>query len=552
MNTSSKLVKSGLPCPNCPSSDAYATYDDGHGYCFSCNTYTKEDGLEITIKDDKAAEFMDPFKSMPKPPVEYDPYAGMKETLRPIRGVSTDTMRKYRVSVLTDSSDTPKYMVYPYGKQAKKYRDLVNKDFRSTGLISEAGLFGEDIFTAGMAREVLITEGELDALSAYQMLGGTIPCVSVRNAATAAKDCAKSIKYLNGFDRIILCLDNDEPGRNAAQQIARLFDINKVLYVPVADGLKDANDYLVANRIAEFAKAVQNADRFRPKNIISSNAQVLKALNDDQSSATVASYPFPTLNDLTKGIRLNEVNLFLAQEKIGKTEVMRAIEHHLVKTTDYNLGIIHLEEKERRAICGLVGYEVEAPVHLPDGGFSNDDIAKVYAKLTKRDDRVHFYSHFGSDDPDEILRIIRYMVTVCDCKFVFLDHITMLVTGFEDEDERKKLDYISTRLAMMTRELQFTLFLVSHVNDNGQTRGSRNIAKVADLIIHLSRNIEADDQDERNTTKLLVRGNRFAGTTGPAGHLYFDPKTYVLKEMTADEIKLSKLEQENAKANAKF
>ena len=27
-------------CPNCPSSDAYWVYEDGHGYCFSCRTVT--------------------------------------------------------------------------------------------------------------------------------------------------------------------------------------------------------------------------------------------------------------------------------------------------------------------------------------------------------------------------------------------------------------------------------------------------------------------------------------------------------------------------------
>jgi hypothetical protein len=108
----------------------------------------------------------------------------------------------------------------------------------------------------------------------------------------------------------------------------------------------------------------------------------------------------------------------------------------------------------------------------------------------------------------------------------------MLVTGFAEteQDERKTLDRISTRLAMMTRELDFTLFLVSHVNDEGRTRGSRNIAKVADLIVHLERDIEAMDTDERNTTKLVCRGNRFAGKTGPAGQLVFDPKTFKIKE----------------------
>lgn len=473
------------------------------------------------------------------------PLDGLKETLRPVRGVNIETMRKYKVTVLVDSKDTPKYMVYPYGESANKYRRLDVKEFFSRGSFIDKGLFGQDTFTKGMSREILITEGELDALSAYQMLGGTIPCVSVRSASSALKDCKQSYSYLNGFDRIILCLDNDGPGKEATSEIARLFDVNKVLYVPIADGLKDANDYLVKNRVNEFASAVKNADRFRPKGIVSSNKQILNALNNDKSNAQVATYPFQSLDRITKGIRLGEVNLFTAQEKMGKTEVMRAIEHHLVKTTDYNIGVIHLEEQERRAICGIVGYELKAPCHLPDSGYSNEDIAKVYASLVKTEDRISFYSHFGSDNPDTILDIIRYMATVCDCKFIFLDHITMLVTGFEDDDERKKLDYLSTRLAMLTRELGFTLFLVSHVNDDGKTRGSRNISKIADLIVSLNRDIEAEDMMVRNTTNVMVKGNRFAGETGPCKPLWFDPKTYCLSEKDETMIKLDRLEEAN-------
>ena len=35
----SKLISSGNPCDKCGSSDARALYDDGHEYCFSCNTH---------------------------------------------------------------------------------------------------------------------------------------------------------------------------------------------------------------------------------------------------------------------------------------------------------------------------------------------------------------------------------------------------------------------------------------------------------------------------------------------------------------------------------
>ena len=83
---------------------------------------------------------------------------------------------------------------------------------------------------------------------------------------------------------------------------------------------------------------------------------------------------------------------------------------------------------------------------------------------------------------------------------------------------------------MMVEELDFTLFLISHVNDEGQTRGSRNIGKVADLRIDLHRDLMAENEIARNTTKLVVTKNRYAGRTGPTSNLYFDPDTYVLSE----------------------
>ena len=83
---------------------------------------------------------------------------------------------------------------------------------------------------------------------------------------------------------------------------------------------------------------------------------------------------------------------------------------------------------------------------------------------------------------------------------------------------------------MMVEELDFTLFMISHVNDQGQTRGSRNIAKVADLRIDMHRDLTAESDLERNTTYLTIAKNRFAGKTGPAGRLFFNSDTYVLSE----------------------
>jgi twinkle protein len=195
------------------------------------------------------------------------------------------------------------------------------------------------------------------------------------------------------------------------------------------------------------------------------------------------------------------------------------------------VGIIHLEENKARTLKGLAGIELRIPVHLPDAQVDPREVKDVLKKLIKRDDRLHVYSHFGSDDPDVILDTIRFMAGACECRIIFLDHITMLATGLQEKDERQTLDYISTRLGSMVNELKFHLVLISHVNDVGQTRGSRNISKIANTRVDMFRDITSPDEGIRNTTQLSVSKNRFASITGPAGTLWFDRATFTLNEI---------------------
>jgi twinkle protein len=505
----SKLIER-KQCPKCAqegndqSRNNLGVYSDGHTYCFAGH------GL---ISDTQEVEPLTEFT--------YQTFDW--------RCISKDTFKAYGVSFKVDMSGRPHSVVFPYGDAATKERLLDSKQFFSTGAMNEASLFGMDRFSAGSARAITITEGELDALSVYQILGSKYPAVSVRGASSARRDCERARDYLNSFEKIYLCFDNDEPGIKATKDVAQLFDVNKVVHVKL-DRYKDANEYLTKNAGEEFKRIWWNSKGYMPKGIINDFDSIEKILKEEDSVAA-ATYPFQTLQSMTYGMRLGEVVLVTAQEKHGKTEFIRSIEYHLLKTTDYNIGIIHLEEEEKRSVQGLVGYELGVAAHLPDSGLSTEDMLKAYKTLTQRDGRVHFYSHFGSDDVDVILDVIRYLVSVCQCKFIFLDHITMLVTGYETDDERKKLDFISTRLAMMTRELDFCLVLVSHVNDDGKTRGSRNISKIADLIVHIDRDVEAETIEQRNKTHLMVKGNRYAGLSGPAGTLKFDQGKFKLSEL---------------------
>ncbi len=528
----SRLLKAHLPCPSptCDSSDGFSTYTDGHGHCFVCHYHPLGylDGNRLT---DNVPEASYHGSSSPSSSQDYTFQHA------PLRGLNTETMRFYDVLAKCTSDGQPIEVGFPYASDAFKIRSLTEKKFWSKGDMSNASLFGKERFPAGSNRYITVTEGEFDALSVYQMLGSGSAAVSVRSSSSARADCTRERDYLNSFERIYLAFDSDEPGQKAVHEVAKLFDFNKVYHVQLDPQLKDANAYLLADKSDVFKKTWWNSKRFIPEGIISTLTEFDEII-DNQGVKEGVPYPFSRLQEMTYGIRTGECVLFTAMEGIGKTEIIRAIEYHLLQTTASNIGIIHLEESKGRALQGLAGYSLATPVHLPGSSVDADAVKSALHQLIRRDDRLHIYSHFGSSDPNVILDTIRFMVASCQCKYVFLDHITMVVSGLGEEDERKALDFISTRLAMMVEELDFALILVSHVNDEGKTRGSRNISKVADLWVELKRDQQAETEELRNTTSLTIRKNRFGARTGPTGQLYFDLDTFMITEKTGTEFTL--------------
>ena len=136
------------------------------------------------------------------------------------------------------------------------------------------------------------------------------------------------------------------------------------------------------------------------------------------------------------------------------------------------------------------------------------------------------------------------MAKALDCKFIVLDHISMIVSSQEIGDERKALDEIMTKLRTLVQETDVALIIVSHlkrpdgkgheegaVTSLAQLRGSGSIAQLSDMVLGLERDSQSDDIATRNTTCLRVLKNRFVGMTGPATYLYYDKDTGRLNEV---------------------
>jgi twinkle protein len=310
--------------------------------------------------------------------------------------------------------------------------------------------------------------------------------------------------------------------------VAKLFDYGKIYDLKFTNR-KDPNEYLMAGETDELLNIFANAKKYVPESLLSTLDEFDKVLEEEPKLGI--PYPFGKVTHLTKGIRLGESILLTAQEGIGKTELVHAIEYQLLTRTTANVGAIFLEEVPRRHLQALAGIHLGAAVHLPESGYNTDQVRTALREVVGQDQRLFVYRNFGSDDPEILLDLIRYLVAGCNCSYILLDHITMVVSGDPAEDERRKLDYLSTKLERMVKELNYALIVVSHVNDLGQTRGSRYISKIADIRIDAQRNISALTEAERRTVHLSISKNRPAWRTGVAGSYLFDPLTNSYQEL---------------------
>ena len=536
------FVKFHLPCPLCSSSDAVSVNADNSAYCFSCQEYIKEYDMQTqtTTSSNNEYEVKDYMKE--------SNYAEIVD-----RGIAESTCKKFGVTVKMDNMGTITNHYYPYhdtqgAKIATKTRYTKLKEFSIQGNTKNSGLFGQHLFSKN--KYVIITEGELDALSAYQMmLKGTYhtPVVSIKNGiASAVKDIKVSLEWLeNNFDNVIVNFDNDEHGLDGAMKVAELFSPGKCKIMHLPEGFKDASDCLTKNKIQIYNKTFWDAKVFAPDGIINANTlldDVLKPI-----TKSFVQYPFEGLNKITYGLRPSELVTFTAGSGLGKTQVMREVVHHIIKSTEDKIGLLMLEETPVITSKGLMSVEANQRLHLPDVHVSKEEMT-TYFDSTVGTGRVFMFDHFGSNSIDNIVSRVRFLAKGLDCKYIVIDHISIIVSDQQHGDERRALDEIMTRLRTLVQETGVSMIVVSHLrrpegkgHEEGaatslsQLRGSASIGQLSDMVIGLERDAQNEDPEIRNTTRIRVLKNRFSGITGPCCDLRYDTDTGRLTEVKSDD-----------------
>lgn len=515
-----------IPCDNCGSSDACGIYTDGHTFCFSCNTHKHGTEEEKPVKTNTNTDT--------------DFLRGEVQALAK-RKLTEETTKlwDYRVGEFNGSIAQVANHKNNQGQTVAQKIRLPNKEFFVKGNMKEATLYGQWLWRDG-GKMVTVTEGELDALSLSQAMGNKWPVVSVKTGAAGAKrEIAKAVEYLESFDSVIFMFDNDEVGQQAAIECASLLSPNKAKIARLP--LKDASDMLQQGRSKELVDAMWGAKSYRPDGIIN-GADLWETVSTVEEVESVP-YPFDGLNAMTDGCRKGEIVTVTAGSGLGKSQLTREFAYKMLNDGS-TIGYVALEESAKRTAQGLMSLHLNRPVHLTET--PEAELREAF-DATLGTGRVFMYDHWGSTESDNLLGKIRYLARGCNCDYIVLDHISIVVSGIDDGDERRIIDNLMTKLRSLVEELDIGMILVSHLKrPNGekgheegaktslaQLRGSAAIAQLSDMVIGLERNQQATENAHVTTVRVLK--NRWSGVTGISCKLSYDTDTGRMNEVFDEE-----------------
>jgi twinkle protein len=412
-----------------------------------------------------------------------------------------------------------------------------DKDFRYEGESANT-LFGQHLFPS-TGKRVVITEGELDAASCSEAMPGW-PMVSLPSGAPAAKkSIQRALPWLQGYEEIVLFFDNDEAGRKATEEAAGVLPPGKTKIARL-ESYKDASDALQANDSEAVRRAIWDAKPYRPDGIV--DGKSLLELVTTPSPPANHDYPFEGLQRKLHGIRYGELVTITAGSGIGKSSFCRELACSLLQRGE-RVGYLALEESNRRTALGLMSSAIGKSLHL--GIHERADLTQAYQD-TLANWNLFLFDGFGSYDPDLIYNRIEYLAAGLDARVIFLDHLSILLSGL-DGDERRMIDTTMTKLRSLVERTGVAMFLVSHLrrttNDKnheegarvtlGQLRGSAAIAQLSDSVIALERNQQASSGGGDTTVRVLK--NRYSGEVGVAGKLTYDLSTCKFNETDVED-----------------
>jgi len=558
-------------CPKCArggrdrSGDNLHTYGlDGEGktlgsFCHSCGyTVPSEEYLTAFLgeEDDNDEDYIEDLSKMSRefnPEVQGKIKASTGMGPKGYRGIRDEVSKMYRVRYqYSQENGSVTESLYPctkdYGITGYKVRGHP-KNFASPGPIGETGracdLFGQFLFKTH-SNFCVIVGGEVDAMSAYQMLnkpGNKYQDIAVVSSTigegSVHKQAKKQYEWLNQFKRIYVCMDSDAAGEEAAEKLAQSLPRGKVYILNMRR--KDPNEYLTKGAETEFVQDFWASKLHTPAGIHASTSLYEAALSySDLKQLSLPAFMKVAQGMYDGGFVKNELTVLFAETSVGKSIFADSMcVNWILNEPDEVVGVLSLEATADKWATNILSNHLGVRLIKYKGQDRKDYLmrpdvkAKIDPLLEHEDGSPRFYimDERGSGI-DIVKEKILEMVIQMEVTLLVVDVYSDLTDGLALNEQEELVAWFKR---LIKEYSQLTVLMVAHTRKRQQggggaltdndIMGSSTVMKSAAQTIALERDKQAESPILRNCTFVSVHKNRHFSQTGPAGIIYFDPVT---------------------------
>lgn len=435
------------------------------------------------------------------------------------------------------------------------------KDFR--GPLGETGkecmLFGQFKFVRDRGKYCLIVGGEVDQLSAFQMLSDyqkgkgydPIPVVSPTIGETGCeKQIVGQYEWFNRFEKVIVCMDNDAAGREAAEKVCKALPKGKAFIMEM--GLKDPNEYLKASKDREFISAFYKAAPYTPSGIVGSGS-LMKLM---KAAAVTPKIPLPPFMHkvqkmMAGGIPLKTITNLGSASGTGKSTIVDECVYHWIFHSPHKPGVLSLEsdcaQYGNKMLSRHIGQKLDL---IEDDQYKLDLLNSAVVEEKANElfflpDGTHRWHLVEERDGsiEDIKEKIMQLIVACECKVIIIDPLQDILDGMSNEEQAVFMKWLKGTI----KSHDVSFILINHVRKSANGgkqnsagadlfeedfQGSSAIFKSAACNLLFTRNKEAENEVERNVTTMKMTKCRWTGNTSPnAGKYFYENKSHTLHDL---------------------
>lgn len=414
------------------------------------------------------------------------------------------------------------------------------------------------------AGTVCIVGGEIDQLTLFQVLKDdqikrgkadydmcAVVCSTLGESGTATTAKAQ-YEWLSRQKKIVVMLDSDKAGEEAAEKLAKVLPKGKVFIAKLR--MKDPNSYVwdnttgkPVNRERDLINDYWNSQPYTPAGVVAADT----IYDEIVARSKVDKLPFPNyLSKLNKmlagGINYGYIVNILAGSGCGKTSVVNSCVTYWMTECNKKVLVCSLEaeasEFGENLLSSYMGRKI-AMIEDRDEkiAYVSSDLAKEAAKnlFLFPDGQPRLYLLDDRGDFSKLQEKIEECITMHDVDICVIDVISDVFSGASLEEVDKWMKWEKN----LVKATNCILVQVAHTKKpSGGSKaasqggtiseemliGSGTQFRSAGINIALQRDKSHEDLMMRNTTEVHLLKSRATGVTGKALELFYDNETAML------------------------